>query len=79
MSGFLPAQYVQGIPPAPAPRVEDPHRSPGGPLWVAGLALAAGLACSLVWRSLVGSPPDARYSHSYDQADMHASCRPVSD
>jgi len=54
-------QYVQGISPTPTPRIQDDQRGPAGaPLWVAGLALAAGLACSIAWRSMFGSSPDNR-------------------
>ncbi len=54
-------QYVQGISPTPTPSIQDDQRGPAGaPLWVAGLVLAAGFACSIAWRSMFGSSPDNR-------------------
>ncbi|KAL0055128.1 hypothetical protein WJX82_007445 [Trebouxia sp. C0006] len=70
-------QYVQGISPTPTPRIQDDQRGPAGaPLWVAGLALAAGLACSIAWRSMFGSSPDNSQRDSRYQQDPRAERAP---
>lgn len=71
-------QYVQGISPTPTPSLQDDQRGPAGaPLWVAGLALAAGLACSVAWRSMFGSSPDNSQRDSRYQQDSQAERAPL--
>ncbi|DBA97377.1 TPA: hypothetical protein ACH3X1_015106 [Trebouxia sp. C0004] len=71
-------QYVQGIPPTPTPSIQDDQRGPAGaPLWVAGLALAAGFACSVAWRSMFGSSPDNSQRDSRYQQDTQAERAPL--
>ncbi|DBA77318.1 TPA: hypothetical protein ACH3X2_000840 [Trebouxia sp. C0005] len=66
-------QYVQGISPTPTPSVQDDQRGPAGaPLWVAGLALAAGFACTVAWRSMFGSSSDNSQRDSRYQQDPQA-------